>query len=375
VRPGAAYLVTGGLGGLGLTAARALAQAGAGRIVLSGRSAPTGDAETVIGQLRAQCADLRVVTGDITEPPVAARLVAEAIEHGTPLRGVIHAAGVLADAVATRLDAQTVEAVFAPKSTGTWQLHEATKDHDLDWFAVFSSAAALLGSAGQTAYAAANSWADAFVAWRRAAGLPGISIAWGPWARVGLARNVRDDAFDLMEPEDGALALGALLTGPAAHVAVARLHPAQFLRSHPELRALPFFADLLAGTAEPRDSWPGPQALTGQAEQDRLLVAAQLAERVGRVMGFADARPPDDAVPLTAIGLDSLTAVRIKNAVTRDFGVAVPVALLLQGVSLSGLRDAVLEQLGITAREASAVPERARQRAQLRRNRINRERP
>ena len=125
--------------------------------------------------------------------------MAAATASGLPVRGVLHAAAVVEDATLGNVTAELIDRCWAPKVYGAWNMHralrEAETEHPLDWFCSFSSAAALVGSPGQGAYAAANSWLDAFAHWRRAQGRPGTAIAWGAWARGrpgdGLRRGLR----------------------------------------------------------------------------------------------------------------------------------------------------------------------------------------
>ena len=178
-----AYIITGGLGGLGLFLAEKMAAAGCGRIVLTSRSQPTLKTLETVELIRAVGADVVVDCGDIAEPATADRLVKVATATGLPVRGVLHAAAVVEDATLTNITDELIERDWAPKVYGAWNLHTATANQPLDWFCSFSSAAALVGSPGQAAYAAANSWLDGFTHWRRAQGLPATAIAWGAWAR------------------------------------------------------------------------------------------------------------------------------------------------------------------------------------------------
>ena len=178
-----AYIITGGLGGLGLFLAEKMAAAGCGRIVLTSRSQPNPKALETIELIRAMGADIVVECGDIAEAGTADRLVAAATATGLPLRGVLHAAAVVEDATLTNITDELIDRDWAPKVYGAWNLHKATTAQPLDWFCSFSSAAALVGSPGQGAYAAANSWLDAFTHWRRAQGLPATAIAWGRMGR------------------------------------------------------------------------------------------------------------------------------------------------------------------------------------------------
>ncbi|WP_410573717.1 beta-ketoacyl synthase N-terminal-like domain-containing protein [Amycolatopsis sp. cmx-4-61] len=342
VRDGA-YIVTGGLGGLGSTAAKWLADRGATRLVLNGRHAAEPGLTGV---------DVRVVPGDIAAPGTAEALVAAAVEGGVPLRGVLHAAGVLADGAAICLDADALDAVWRPKALGAWRLHEATAGHDLDWWLVYSSAAALFGSPGQAAYATANAWADALVAWRRARGLPAATIAWGAWGEVGAAAG---SANPVLEPLGTAEALSALefvLARDAGATGVARVDAGTVLELFPRLGERPFFT--LFSPRVSSSTWDGLDALReASPEAARAAIAARLAGLVGDLLGLAEV---DRTVPLTRLGLDSLSAMRARGAVERDFGVPLPIPLLLRGASLAELAGHLAEQAGFAEQREGAGP-------------------
>src|SRR6202008_3966831 len=205
------YVITGGLGGLGLFLAEKMATAGAGRIVLTSRSEPTLKALETIELISAIGSDVVVECGDIAQADTAERLVATATATGLPLRGVLHAAAVVEDATPLKITDELLDRDWAPKVYGAWNLHHATASADLDWFCSFSSAAALLGSPGQGAYAAANSWLDAFTYWRRAQDLPATVIAWGAWAEIGRAAFLEEGGTTMIGPEEGAHAFETLL--------------------------------------------------------------------------------------------------------------------------------------------------------------------
>jgi len=210
-RPDGAYIITGGLGGLGLFLASEMAADGCGRIVLTSRSHPDAAAEEAIARIRETGADIHVECGDISESATARRLVAAATATGLPVRGVVHAAAVVEDATLTTISDDLIERDWVAKVHGAWRMHEATAEQPLDWFCSFSSAAALLGSPGQGAYAAANSWLDAFTHWRRGQGLPATTIAWGAWGQIGRAASLEEGRTTMITPEEGAHAFQTLL--------------------------------------------------------------------------------------------------------------------------------------------------------------------
>ncbi|MBJ7339977.1 sulfolipid-1 biosynthesis phthioceranic/hydroxyphthioceranic acid synthase [Mycolicibacterium sp.] len=206
------YLITGGVGGLGLFLAAVMASGGCGRIVLTSRSQPNPRAQKTIERLRANGTDIVVLCGNIADPETAARLVSAATATGLPLRGILHAAAVVDDATLGTITDDLVERDWAPKVNGAWHLHRAAAGQPLDWFCHFSSAAVLLGSPGQGAYSAANSWLDTFTTWQRRQGIAAYSIAWGAWADIGRGTGVADRGdVTMIRPEDGGYAFRAIL--------------------------------------------------------------------------------------------------------------------------------------------------------------------
>ncbi|OXM50453.1 type I polyketide synthase [Amycolatopsis alba] len=344
VRDGA-YVITGGLGGLGLVAADWLAKRGATRLVLSGRRGVRPEVEPMLADLGA---DVRVVAGDIAELGTAEELVAAATEGGVPLRGVLHAAGVLADGAAVTVGADAVEAAWRAKALGAWRLHEATAGHEPDWWLTYSSAAALFGSPGQVAYATANAWVDALVAWRRAAGLPAATIGWGAWGEAGAAVGSRNPVLEPLGTEEALAAMGTVLSRDRGSTGIARVDAGTVLALFPGLAGRPFF-EILVPQEEPeagRSTWDGLDALRAVLpEAAREMLADYLAGLVAGMLSLA-ADDLDRHVSLTLLGLDSLTAMRAKGVVERDFGLPLPIPLLLRGASLAELADHLADQAG-----------------------------
>ena len=222
VRPDGSYILTGGLGGIGLAMARWLVDSGAGRVILNGRSQPSEEAQALLGELGAACPN-RCGAGDIAAPGVAERLVSAAEETGLALRGLMHSAVVLDDQIVAGLSRESLERVWAPKAIGALRLHVATAGRELDWWVGFSSTSSLLGAPGQGAYAAASAWLDGLVDWRRASGLPATTINWGQWSDIGVARSLTFSALDPISPAEGIEALEAILANHPTNIGVARL--------------------------------------------------------------------------------------------------------------------------------------------------------
>jgi polyketide synthase 5 len=317
-RADGAYVVSGGMGGLGLFLAEQMAERGCGRIVLTGRTAPGPEALSAIERIRHAGTDIEVSLGDIGTPEAADRAVAVATSTGLPVRGVLHAAAVVEDATLDNITADQVVRCWAPKAAGAWNLHEATVGQPLDWFCSFSSAAALVGSPGQGAYAAANSWLDAFTHWRRTRGLPATSIAWGAWADIGRGQVLAQDTAMAITPQDGAHAFDALLRHNRGHTGYAPIAGAPWLvtfaqqsRFAEAFRSLgdsasvgkPFLAEL---RTLPVEEW---------AARVRRLVA----EQIGTILR----RTVDPDRPIAEYGLDSLGVLEVRARIEAETGIRV----------------------------------------------------
>ncbi|OBH17605.1 type I polyketide synthase [Mycobacterium sp. E3247] len=321
-RTDGAYIVTGGLGGLGLFLAAEMAAGGAGRIVLNSRSAPDERARQAIERLRAGGADIVVECGDIAEPGTAERLVTSAGATGLPVRGVLHAAAVVEDATLTNVTDELIDRCWAPKVYGARHLQLALQEgqarEPLDWFCAFSSAAALVGSPGQGAYAAANSWLDAFAHWRRAQGLPGTTIAWGAWSEVGRATALAEDAGIAITPDEGYRAFETLLRYDRPYSGYAPIMGTPWLTSFAQRsRFAEEFGSVAQGRPDtgkflaelkalPREEWPS--AL-------RRLVSGQISLLLRRTI--------DPDRPLSDYGLDSLGNLELRTRIETETGVRV----------------------------------------------------
>ncbi|MGB3170832.1 MAG: beta-ketoacyl reductase, partial [Rhodococcus sp. (in: high G+C Gram-positive bacteria)] len=368
VRGDGSYIVTGALGGVGMAVVRWLVDHGAGRVVLNGRGAPSDEVQADLDRL-AERTQIVTVLGDVAQPGVAERLVSAAEDTGMALRGLIHSAAVLDDELVIGLTRESLDRIWVPKVAGALRLHEVTAGADLDWWVGFSSVASLLGSPGQAAYACANAWLDALVEWRRAAGLPGIAINWGQWAEVGLASSLRFSVLDPITPAEGVDALGGVLAAGFSRVGVARLRLDRAAAAFPEIHQIGFFADLAAalGNDDDDEDWGGAEALKEMdAAEINRVVLARLRRRISAVMGYSDDSALDTGRPLTEMGLDSLMAVRMRNTIRGDFGVEPPVALLLQGASLTDVALDLIRQLGLAEEDSSERPNALRDRAQQR---------
>ncbi|WP_432253934.1 SDR family NAD(P)-dependent oxidoreductase [Streptomyces sp. HNM1019] len=349
VRDGGTYIVTGGLRGLGLATARWLARRGAGHLVLNGRTAPVGDAARTLAELSATGTRITVVTGDIARPGTAERLVAAATaDAGASLHGVVHSAMVLDDAAVANVREDQLRRVWAPKATGAWQLHRATEGHRLDWFAVYSSMASLLGNAGQGAYAAANAWLDGFAAWRSARGLPTLAVNWGPWGETGVATGFADRGYQTIPTDEGLRALGTLLAHRRVRTGVIPGEPATWIPATG--RRSPLFAPLLPGddtpaaTREDTDDIRARLAALPAGPARRTALESYLTEHIRAVLRLSSTTL-DPRTPLTSLGFDSLLAMELRVRLEAGLSVKLAGNFVWRHPTVEALAAALAQQL------------------------------
>ncbi|MGZ4769606.1 MAG: SDR family NAD(P)-dependent oxidoreductase, partial [Ilumatobacteraceae bacterium] len=360
IRSDGSYLVTGGLGGLGLEVARWLVEQGARHVTLAGRSAASPEAAERIVAMEAAGATVRVVQGDVADAGDVRRIVDASVASGVPLRGVFHAAGVVDDGVLEQQTSQRFAAVFAPKVLGAAHLDEATRDADLDHFVLFSSASALLGAPGQSNYAAANSALDAVAARRRALGLPALSINWGAWGEVGMAarlpsrerQRLADRGIGLLSTSTALDALGQLMDHDAANVAVLDVDWPLLAAHAGDAGSPALLHELTAGPRidHSRSAGAGSGLLASLVDAEphaRLaLVVAHVHEHVARVLGLAADEVLDHDDELAALGLDSLMAVELTNRLRSATGLTLSTTVAFDHPSISALADHLAEALG-----------------------------
>jgi acyl transferase domain-containing protein len=333
------YLITGGLGDLGLHVASWMVGRGARNIVLIGRREPSSAAHARIAELQERGATVVAARADVAEAAELERVLAQLAASLPRLRGVVHAAGVYGHDALTELDADTLQCVLRPKVKGAWLLHQLTLRLDLDFFVCFSSAAALWGSKGQAHYAAANAFLDALAHYRRWRGLPAASIDWGPWegdgmanaeARTWLARvGIRS-----LRPEDALAAMEQNLSAEHPHFAIADVDWARFSELYGTGRKRLLLANLAPAERRERAE-PAPRSASLEAEFAHLTVGERrdwlvthLQREVCAVLSFSAAEPPDPRAGFFRLGMDSLMAVELKNRLARDFRVALSATVI-----------------------------------------------
>ncbi|WP_369690750.1 SDR family NAD(P)-dependent oxidoreductase [Nocardia crassostreae] len=353
-------LITGGTGGLGAMLARHLVDVrGVRNLLLVSRRGPEADgAAELRDELAAQGAQVTIAAADVAEPETVSALLA-GIPAAHPLTAVIHAAGVVDDAVLESLTADQVAAVFRPKVDAAWRLHEATADADLAAFVLYSSVAGVLGGPGQANYAAANAFLDALAQRRRAAGLPATAIAWGAWRGTdGMTAELGDQDWARMRrqgmrPIDnahGAALFDAAVTATPATVVAARLDITALSALDPSdipppLRGLarPGRRTAAVRTAESASFVAG---LVGRepAEQVRAIVDA-LRIQAAAVLGHRSPDAIDPARPFQELGFDSLGVMEFRNRLKSALGITLGTTVVFDHPTPAALADHLRAEL------------------------------
>jgi phthiocerol/phenolphthiocerol synthesis type-I polyketide synthase C len=355
IRADATYLITGGLGGIGLATARWMIGQGARHLALVGRNAAPDVA--ALEELSAEGAVVQVFAADVSRETELAQVLSRVRKQMPPLRGVIHAAGVLEDYFLQNLDEEKFARVAAPKIQGAWNLHALTAAHSLDFFVLFSSIASVLGSPGQGSYSAANAFLDALAYHRRRQGLPAISINWGPWASVGMAARTGQlgkgalRVFYAMEPGQGFAILDELLRDAPSQVAVLPLIWEEFFKSLAGHEPPALLADLLGQKAASASTGPiaggiarlpveALQLLEPERRQEALVSYMQkgLAQIIGSDPAELD---PDE--PLINFGLDSLMGIELQHALESGLNMKLPIDVLMGASTLNELVRRLLD--------------------------------
>jgi acyl transferase domain-containing protein/NADPH:quinone reductase-like Zn-dependent oxidoreductase/acyl carrier protein len=353
----ATYLVTGGLGGFGLRTAEWLVERGARHLVLLGRRGACGDeAQTALARLERRGIRVLSVACDVTDHAAIAAVLDQIRREWPPLRGVVHAATVIEDALVRDMTAAQMHRVLAPKVLGALHLHELTRTLALDFFVLYSSATTLFGNPGQGNYVAANSALEALGRMRRAAGLPATCVRWGAIDDVGfLARSpkLKQALVDRMGGAalQSAVALEeleAMLLAGRPDLGILELDWRALRRFLPSATAAKFI-EIARGAGHGDAEEEGGvdlERLLRDLPEDELLstVSNMLKAQIGEILRIAPAKI-DAARPVQEMGFDSLMGVELAVAVEQRFGVRLPVLALSDSPTVLKLAGWVIQQL------------------------------
>ncbi|WP_127956886.1 type I polyketide synthase [Serratia microhaemolytica] len=379
LRRNASYLITGGLGALGLVIAAWLVERGARHLILVGReglparaqwnAATVSDSQrkkiAAVQALEAAGCRVQVEALDISELSQVTALVSTYEAAGyPPIRGVIHSAGVATPQLLSQMTAQDFMSVMPAKVEGAWCLHQAFSHSSLDFFVLFSSVASLVISMGQSNYAAANAALDALAHWRRGQGLPALSVNWGPWGDVGmvieldLLKHFYQRGFIAMTSQQGTQALGQLLSSDREQAIVLGAQWQRITDTSPLGIPAPLLLTVLA--EEQRQQQQARHAASGETVQDftqayracasaddqQVLVVSQLKQLVSQVLRIEMAALTEDRT-LTQLGMDSMMAIELKNRIERTLKVNIAIVDLLKGASIDSIAALLATEIAL----------------------------
>lgn len=350
------YLITGGLGGLGLLVARWMVEHGARHLVLLGRSRAKDTVQTQLRELEEAGAKIVFYKSDVSDFNSIAQVMSEIEQSLPPLRGVIHSVGVLDDGILLQQTWEKFTRVIAPKVQGAWNIHNLTLHKPLDFFVLFSSVASLIGSPGQANHSAANAFLDALAYYRQSLELPGLSINWGVVAQIGAAAKIQTDervhkkGIEAIPPQQVLESLEMLMGDRSGSVGVVPIRWSEFI-NQPSIS--PFFADLIERSHQKSLKQPIEKAkhyhlleqlkAANPKEKEKLLVA-YFQDRISQVLRVNTGQI-DLQQPLNTMGLDSLMAVELRNRLQTDFKVDVPIVKFIEDISIVDLTAEVNQQL------------------------------
>lgn len=322
------YLITGGHGGIGLEIAHALAERGAGTLVLVSRTPPSQAITKKLAQISDSGAKVVSIQTDISDKAAVSAMLDRIQSELPPLRGIVHAAGIIDDGLIAHQDWQRFQKVLAPKIAGAWNLHILTQNMPLDFFVLFSAGAGIFGSAGQGSYAAANAFLDALACQRHAMSLPALSISWGAWSEIGMASRLGDAhqqrwqamGIETISPEQGVNAFNQLVSLPISQAAVLPIRWSILMRSLGDTIP-PLLQDLIAAAplspqpaAAEEQGWLAKLQLAATQDQRKILMEL-VAAQLGIVLGLKSTENLNPHQSMTEFGLDSLMAVELSNRI------------------------------------------------------------
>ncbi|HEX2909492.1 MAG TPA: SDR family NAD(P)-dependent oxidoreductase, partial [Chloroflexia bacterium] len=356
--PDGAYLITGGLGGLGLVMAEHLIQGGARHLVLTGRSEPSEEAAARLTQWQSDGLDVRYARADAASPEQLQAVLDELKAADLPLRGLIHSALVLDDAMVVNLTPEHYQKVLASKLYGSWNLHRLTLEEPLDFFLLFSSVATVIGSPGQGNYVAGNAFVDELAHYRQALGLPATAISWPAWeevgfaARSGAASRLENVGMLSIKPQQGLEVVDLVLREDPAHLIVINARWERVSKGN--LIGAVLSANLRQSSSEqviiqPESSKTMLAKLDRQGQQG--FFEKYLIRMLSEILN-CPAERLDTSMTLYNLGLDSLIAVSMKNELENDLKVSVPMETIMQGPSIGELAGQLVKLLGDSGKKA-----------------------
>ncbi|MBW4479945.1 MAG: SDR family NAD(P)-dependent oxidoreductase [Tolypothrix brevis GSE-NOS-MK-07-07A] len=361
LRSDGTYLITGGLGGLGLKMAEWMVNRGARHLVLIGRSGASQYASEQIRMLREVGAEIIVARANISQENEVQAVLADIAQSLPPLLGIMHLAGVLDEGVLLRQDWERFAKVMAPKVAGAWNLHSLTQNMPLEFFVMFSSSASLLGVPGQGSYSAANTFLDVLAHYRHLQKLPALSINWTPWDEVGIAASLNSNikqrwaaaGISVITLQQGLQTLEKLFSQSNAQVGVLAVNWSNFMKQSPANFKPPLLSKIFDEHYSQLTTLPSDQLQHDLLErlkaavpkQRRAILATYIQNCVAMVLGRDSLRLPEIKIGFFELGMDSLMTLELKNRLQSSLGYSLPATLTYEYSTIHALTEYFLSDV------------------------------
>ncbi|MEM8828383.1 MAG: SDR family NAD(P)-dependent oxidoreductase, partial [Cyanobacteria bacterium P01_G01_bin.19] len=362
------YLIAGGLGDLGLLTANWLVEKGAKYLILIGRNEPSINARQQINKLEQKNIVVKIIQADISDYNSLEKAIRQSPLPA--LAGIIHSAGVLDDGMLVNMNSERMKTVMNPKVLGAWNLHQLTKNIELDFFILFSSAASLLGSLGQTNHVVANTFLDTLAHYRQAQGLPALSLNWGAWSDIGAAakrkvdRDMNLKGIGAIPPNRGLEILEKLIVQSNSQVGIIPIEWSHFINSGYNLPLVENFKQIKQNKNSQNDR-PTNNFLVEltniKPERQLKYLTIFLQKQVGKVLGLPVNHLPSISQGFFDIGMDSLMAIELKSKLETSLQNTIPSTAIFEHSNIEQLANYIyseilnLEQLESETSESEIV--------------------
>ena len=360
IKSDATYLITGGLGGLGIELTKWMVEQGAKNLVLIGRSNPSTTVKNRLQELQQQGVKIGVFSTDVSQEKQVEKLLTDISHSYPPLRGIIHLAGVLDDGVLIGQEWERFAKVMNPKVAGAWNLHSLTHNFSLDFFILFSSVASLLGSPGQGNYAAANSFLDALAYYRKLQGLPALSINWSPWGQTGMAASLgslgeqrwEKMGVKVIAPQQGLQILRKILNQNYTQIGILPVNWEKFFQHFTGNIEGSIIATVASNiqSLNPvkttvKEAKIIPRLQNTATNQRKTILIEEIQKEVATVLGLESSQKLEPQLGFFEMGMDSLMALQLKNNLQVKLGASLTSTLTFEYPNIELLADYLLQDI------------------------------
>lgn len=351
----AIYLIAGGMGSLGLHAARTLALLGASEIVLLGRNVPSTEAQAAIQKIEELGAKVLFIQCDITKSEDLNKVFNVLQKNHQAIKGIIQAAGVANPTAISDLDDVALHEMMKSKVIGSWNLHEQSKSLHLDFFILYSSVSSLIGSHKLAHYSAANGFLDGLASYRRALNLPAQSVNWGPWEQGGMVnsiagtKQVAESGFSLINPHEGMILLEQVLSNPDVQQVGIIKADWEHLKNIYSSRSEQAIFELLVSNSELPETTITPDLRNKLNEQPAWgrfdILVDYLTTHICRLLEIEDKEGIDIKRGFFDMGMDSLMAVELRTKLEQQLAFVLPPSTVFDFPSIEQLANHIISLL------------------------------